>query len=201
MIISHKYKFIFVKTRKTAGSSVEKVLSQYLGPNDIRTSMPIENISALNISENAEQHIGRKEISNMFPEEWKNYYKFTIERNPWDKTVSAFYFYKDFKPRKTKDGFNFFVTNPKSTVVNDWQKYTKNDKICVDRIIEYDNLHNEFAEVCSLLGIPYNNELKRTYLKGQHRKDKNYRSMYNDEIKNVISRQYEKPINYFNYKF
>ena len=102
---------------------------------------------------------------------------------------------------KTKDGFDSFVTNPKSTVVNDWQKYTKNDKICVDKIIEYNNLHNEFAEVCSILGIPYNNELKRTYLKGQHRKDKNYRSMYNKEIRDVVSRQYEKPINYFNYKF
>jgi len=35
MIISHKYKFIFIKTRKTAGTTIEYNLSKYLGKNDI----------------------------------------------------------------------------------------------------------------------------------------------------------------------
>ncbi|MEM9007368.1 MAG: sulfotransferase family 2 domain-containing protein [Cyanobacteria bacterium P01_F01_bin.86] len=37
MIISHKYKFIFVKTRKTAGTSMEISLSRFCGKNDIIT--------------------------------------------------------------------------------------------------------------------------------------------------------------------
>lgn len=37
MIISHKYKFIFLKTRKTAGTSVEISLSRFCGENDIIT--------------------------------------------------------------------------------------------------------------------------------------------------------------------
>jgi predicted chitinase len=35
MIISHKYKFIFIKTRKTAGTTIEYNLSKYLGNDDI----------------------------------------------------------------------------------------------------------------------------------------------------------------------
>ena len=35
MIISHKYKFIFIKTRKTAGTTIEYNISKYLGKNDI----------------------------------------------------------------------------------------------------------------------------------------------------------------------
>ena len=37
MIISHKYKFIFVKTGKVAGTSVEMALRPYLGKNDVVT--------------------------------------------------------------------------------------------------------------------------------------------------------------------
>ena len=42
MIISHKYKFIFIKTRKTAGSSIEYNLSNYLGDDDVIT--PLDGI-------------------------------------------------------------------------------------------------------------------------------------------------------------
>ncbi|MDC0338334.1 sulfotransferase family 2 domain-containing protein [Flavobacteriales bacterium] len=37
MILSHKHKFIFLRTKKTAGSSLEIHLSQYCGDNDVIT--------------------------------------------------------------------------------------------------------------------------------------------------------------------
>ena len=37
MIVSHKHKFIFIKTRKVAGTSVELALSRFLGPDDVIT--------------------------------------------------------------------------------------------------------------------------------------------------------------------
>jgi len=37
LIISHKFKFVFVKTRKTAGTSIEMALRPHLGPDDVAT--------------------------------------------------------------------------------------------------------------------------------------------------------------------
>jgi len=37
MLISHEYQFIFIKTRKTAGTSIEIALSRFLGPWDVIT--------------------------------------------------------------------------------------------------------------------------------------------------------------------
>ena len=39
MIISHKHRFIFIKTRKTAGTSIEALLARRCGPDDILTPL------------------------------------------------------------------------------------------------------------------------------------------------------------------
>lgn len=41
MIISHKHRFIFIKTRKTAGTSIEISLARYCGPDDIITPITL----------------------------------------------------------------------------------------------------------------------------------------------------------------
>lgn len=43
MIVSHEHKFIFLKTIKTAGTSIESALSQICGPKDIITPYREEN--------------------------------------------------------------------------------------------------------------------------------------------------------------
>ena len=43
MIASHQHRFIFLKTRKTAGTSVEIALSKVCGPDDIITEISPED--------------------------------------------------------------------------------------------------------------------------------------------------------------
>ena len=39
MIVSHTHKFIFLKTKKTAGTSIELALSELCGPDDVITPL------------------------------------------------------------------------------------------------------------------------------------------------------------------
>ena len=42
MIISHKHKFIFIKTFKVSGTSMEIALSRHIGGKDILTPLNLE---------------------------------------------------------------------------------------------------------------------------------------------------------------
>jgi Sulfotransferase family len=46
VIVSHEHKFIFLKTRKTAGTSLELAFRQLCGPDDIITTLPKEEALA-----------------------------------------------------------------------------------------------------------------------------------------------------------
>jgi hypothetical protein len=48
MIISHKHKFIFLKTRKTASTSTEFALNEICGPEDVVTPVGLIERSAQN---------------------------------------------------------------------------------------------------------------------------------------------------------
>ena len=100
MIISHTHKFIFIKPLKTAGTSVEAALSQFCSNNDIVTSL---NDYWFNRDKNGEwvhksmnegefhQHDDAQTIKKRIPSEiWDNYLKFSMTRNPWDRTLSYF---------------------------------------------------------------------------------------------------------------
>ena len=85
MIISHKYKFVFIKTRKTGGSTIEKILRPLLGKDDVCTGSKRDNTPPLNLPSGVSGHKAKP-----IP---KGYWSFSIERNPWDKVVSSYYFH------------------------------------------------------------------------------------------------------------
>lgn len=115
MIISHTHKFIFIKSFKTAGTSVEAALSNYCSGNDIVTPLNDyrhnrdENGRFIHKAMNAEeyiqlnlpnlQHVEALTIkSTVLAEAWNSYFKFSITRNPWDRAVSYFFWEKRRDP-------------------------------------------------------------------------------------------------------
>ena len=105
MLVSHQYKFIYTKTMKTAGTSVEVYFEKYCcNPAKYKMchSRPEEEtnfgiIGARGKTISAESkwwnHMPAQQIKNQLGNDvWNNYFKFCVIRNPFDRLVSEFYF-------------------------------------------------------------------------------------------------------------
>jgi hypothetical protein len=198
MIISHKYKFIFIKTRKTAGSSIEKYLSNYLSDNDVCTGSLRDETPSKNIAYGQNGHNGWRTIAKKYPIEWQNYFKFAVERNPWDRAVSMYYWHLNVKPHQTKRGFEEYVCTRKFDSSNDVGLYTEKGRLKVDLLIPYEKLH-EVLQVTK--EIPYNNEMLHTFVKSGMRIEKDYKDLHTEKTYNRIVDLYNWQINYFNYRY
>ena len=202
MIISHKYKFIFIKTRKTAGSSISNVLRKYLGPTDIADGDWVDGLEPYNVTYEKNRMDGHqtcKWIAKSFPKEWDTYYKFTIERNPWEKVISGYNFYKQIDVKGLPDTITEFLTwEKKKWIPVDWGWYTVNSQVVVDQIIDYSNLHNDFKDLMEKLNVPYENELGQTRMK-QYSDKKVY--AYTEEDHKLIKSLFRNEIRHFGYSW
>ncbi len=190
MIISHKYKFIFIKTLKTAGTSLEVFLSQCCGPQDICT--PISPHVPPHVARNHEgyfNHISANAIASQVGDEiWKNYFKFCVERNPWDKTLS-YYHMMNYRSGGTLpfDRFmkedDFPLNYPLYTAPHD------PNQVLVDRVLRYERLTEDLDGVFKELGIPFSGSLGAN-AKSEYRTDRRpYQQVYSqNEAKTVESR-------------
>ena len=199
MIISYSKKFVFVKTRKTAGSTLEKLLYPYLDhKKDICTGSERDGTSALNIEKNTNGHISLKEIKNKFTNIDKFFF-FTIERNPWDKVVSSFYFHKKIKPQffGNLNFEDYILSCP--LLPKDWALYQDHTKV---QVFKYEYL----SDLITYLNFKFKlniskEELQNTRLKSEFRKIKDYKLLHTNNTINFIQNLFAEEIKFLKYRF
>ncbi|MEH7352346.1 sulfotransferase family 2 domain-containing protein [Neobacillus drentensis] len=209
MIISHKYKFIFLKTVKTAGTSIEISLSRYCGENDIITPIsPVDEkirakfgkypqnykVDGKKIS----KHASARKIKDLVGEEiWNTYYKFCFDRNPWDKLISSYYY---FVKNPKKVSFDKFLKEGGYNRAHNFHKYTTNNEPVVNYLGKYENLESDLKFICEQIGLPWDGWLPKA--KGNFRKNKkHYSTHYNDQQKENVQKYFKKEIDLLGYKF
>ncbi|HVZ90114.1 MAG TPA: sulfotransferase family 2 domain-containing protein [Rhizomicrobium sp.] len=100
MIISLKYNYIYIRTRKTGSSTIESILKESLGPDDLFIREDLQVIAPIAKpgvdipkNENLVTHITVSEIRDLIRDDvWDRLFKFTSERHPYEKCVSYAYF-------------------------------------------------------------------------------------------------------------
>jgi hypothetical protein len=172
MIISHKYRFIFVKTLKTAGTSIEVFLSQHCGPADVLTPIlpHVEPHQARNYDGYFNHTPAAAIRDRVGPDVWRTYFKFCVERNPWDKTLS----YYHMTNAREGGGLSFEQYLARNDFPLNFPKYTEPGepgRIIVDRVLRYERLADELRDVFGRLGIPFTGSLG-VHAKSEYRTDR-----------------------------
>ena len=179
-VISYAHEVILLKTRKTAGTSVELWLSSIAGPKDVVTEMDpgdehmrasmggrIQNCSIprrrYRLADYARELGGgrRQFVSHMRASEvrryvgervWKSFLKVTIERDPYERAVSMYRF-------KTRDmpeppGLVEFLRRFPAYKLANAPIYKIDGEIVADVVLDYANLRDDIATLQRYLGVP-----------------------------------------------
>ena len=182
MIVCHRHRFIFVTTRKTAGTRVQLALAGNCSVGDLITGIKGSDEVARVQGSNPESGIGLGRLGRLpaldrlrhllrgkragLPKHmtaaeirdvvgtttWETYFKFCVERNPWEKAVALY----DQRTRGLAIRppiADFFAKVPAESLSN-YQLYTIDGVLAVDRVIRYEHLAAELQAVSNLLNLP-----------------------------------------------
>lgn len=179
MIVLHSAKLIFVRTRKTAGTSVEIALSRHAGPGDIVTSLSPrdEALRSVHGGKPPQNHLvpGRTPgdipvppgpgehvrwynhmpadlIRDQLGPLWDSYLTVCLERSPYEKTVSLYYHRYRTEPRPP---IGQFIDSGEFRDAVNWPLYTSpGGEVLVDVIVRHEDLQPQLDAVCERVGLP-----------------------------------------------
>jgi hypothetical protein len=228
VIISHQFKFVFVKTRKTASTSIEIALSQFVGKDGVITPIdPTDESIRVDLGFRGPQNVeiplrpyslpirverflrGKPALYyNHMPARtirlsvsrsvWKTYYRFCFERNPWDKAVSLYY-WRTQHVHPRPSLLTFLRSTPRADLSN-WNTYTIGDRLALDRVYRYEDLEAELQNLRQTLNLPA--PLQLPYTKDYSRVDRRpYQAFMGREEREIVARACAREIDLLGYTF
>lgn len=232
MLVSHLKQFIFTKTSKTAGTSVEVYFEPYCLPRgewEFRHARPEYDSSTGIIGYRGPgldlnrvrwwNHMPAQHIrSRVGADVWDRYFKFTVVRNPFDKVVSAFHYFRGkrgtngirtrvedlmyrlrWPNEEERDRNRFKAWVRRGRLPIDRDRYLIDGDICVDYFIRFERLEDGIRHVCDSVGIPF--EPDRIPRLKMGARDGNFRSYYDLETAERVAHAYRFEMDFFGYEW
>lgn len=195
-------KYIFTHPAKCAGASVEIALGLW----DIdKESEEFKRYYRL-LHQSLNDHI--EEIKSIGLN-WRDFFIFSVVRNPWDRAVSRFFFLKTHHDKYKNNNISFdkyirncyeyFLSNGehKHHSIKEFMYFE--DEYVIDYVIRQENFETGLQEVMKKLEVT---DYKTPHMdQNTIRPSKDYKSYYNKETKNMLAEIAADVIELFNYKF
>jgi hypothetical protein len=214
-VICHKNKCIFIHVSKCAGSTIEKSFGINLSK---QTDQNLEMLYGWDEKNKLHlQHATPQELidtGELTWNEWNEYYKFIIVRNPWSRALSDYLWV--IKGRTIVDSFSNFlnkkgrfheILNNKKIKAyrGDHLKKQKeyffynNQKLDYNLIIRFEDIDKGLLELKKQLSLGDDFFMPKTNV-GQ-KKYKHYSYFFNHVRKKEVEHKYSEDIQFFNYRF
>lgn len=217
MLVSHKHKFIYIKSIKTAGTSTEIFLEPYCVSNVLESHgremiQTNEGIIGTRMNQHLAEisefynHMPPYKIKNSIGEETFNSYTKIINiRNPFDMMVSHYYFKPTFELYSNGEmSFEDYLL--KTNVVEDLSKKYRDlmyigDEFIIDEIVRFENLEEDIFKLLDKLELPSPKRELGEYKKNKRRPDKDWKKMYSTETKELVEKHFKFYMDLFDYSF
>lgn len=178
-MISHQHQCVFIHINKNAGCSIERAfqwkLRDHTRPTDI--------------------------IKEIGEEKWHRYFKFAVVRNPWDRLVSMYSAQKREKRTGTASFKEWIECSWKCNYGGNskqdqfHQMTTDNKEICMDFLLRFESLQEDFKYVCDKIGV----DLTLPHInKSDHQHYSNY---YDEETIEFVRKWHKRDIEEFGYEY
>lgn len=190
-MISDEYRFIFVHINKTGGTSIEKVFEPQADQQDLRY-----------------KHQPAAFYKERFPYRFRDYFKFSFVRNPWDWLVSRYHWSRDHQHlidysfrellRRLENRVRVSAAAPwmEGALAPQLDRLIINGSLAMDFVGRYENLQGDFEKISSILKIKAIT-LPHVF-KTQHAV---YTEYYDDETRGIVEKLYAADIAAFGYRF
>lgn len=193
-MINHKHKFLFLHLPKTGGTSINKFFNDKF--------------------DNNERDFGHPYLSDYKCDNFDDYFKFTIVRNPYDRLVSAFFYMKKYskfqadinfrkKWKLEDDTFESFVIEKLPIIVGNKNTRPRHFKPQVDfgtagldYIGSFLTMQDDMNFICDKIGtdrqdLPHVNSSNH----------KRYDRYYNKELLDIVKTLYFQDFNNYDHLF
>lgn len=203
-LVNSKYKFIFFHLFRCGGNSARRVFDELEGNMEIEGG----HANARDIKE-VMYEVDRKE-------DFDNYFKFTIVRNPFDWLVST-YSYVLHRPNRFHDaiqGFNFtqFVQYYVDVMMKEKMRVggnkcstilqfvsDANGELLTDYIGKFEEMNASIKIIQERAGLPIK-EIPIVNI-GQHRHKRDYKTYYTAEAVKLVEKHFQQDLEHFKYKY
>ena len=230
MIVSHEYKFIFLKTKKTAGTSIELALSALCGERDVIT--PLTEIDEA-------LRAGGRGAQNWRLHGWwgsprpffaRRFLKFTAEdygfynHMPAEQARAALnddaawrsyfkfafdrnpwdrqvsFYHHRYRREAEPPPFARFIKGDARARINNYEIYSIGGDVAVDFVGRYEKLEEDLKHALGQVGLDLDRPLPRA--KTTFRKSaKPYRDYYDSDTREIVGDWYAREIKLLDYAF